>query len=184
MLFGNIAKPPNLLIFRGLHTRDFVVTLFEDQPRTERTSEISYSEIPKKFTSVESWPKSTNLLCWECDLLPESYPKFVPMNPEIIDGVRLCDVHGNFCEWNCVIAYIQKKFPTCQHKDLKESACIFESLFTGKRRLVIMESPAKTKMKAYCGKSGITPKQWREEQQTINTEYSVVPFCIDNYRET
>lgn len=166
----------NLLILRGVFAKDFAMNPVNTSSRpTESGTEqsIIYTEIPKRFTSVETWPTFSNLLCWNCSLLPLSYPRFVPLNPEKDkDDKDVCDTHGNFCEWNCVVRYTIKEFPD-QKWDILEAICLFESKFSGKRKKKIMPAPSKTKMAAYCGKDGLSPKQWREQVVKLNNEYAL-----------
>jgi hypothetical protein len=124
---------------------------------------IPYTEMPKKFTGVDSWLKFSNLKCHWCDQLPSSYPKFIPMNLERDkDGEDICDICGHFDEWNCAVAWVEKFFPKDQQWDALKGICLIESKFSGKRREKIMPSPVKTLMKAYSGKDGLTPKQYSD----------------------
>jgi hypothetical protein len=137
-------------------------------------------EMPKKFIGVDSWIKFSNLKCWECDLLPVSYPTFIPANPERTLNGPICDVVGHFCIWNCAVRYVMREYPKEQQPDILESIALFESLFTGIRRQIIKPSPPKTKRREYCGKNGITVAQWREELAQLNTEYSLTHYKMQH----
>ena len=41
---------------------------------------VHYDKVPKVFTTLEAWPRRTNLRCWSCDFNFESRPVFVPMD--------------------------------------------------------------------------------------------------------
>lgn len=186
-MMDNITRKVNLLILRGVYLKDLDTP--EDTPsiqcgankqHTGADAPAEYTEIPKRFTCVKNWPISSNLKCWSCDLLPPSYPKFIPLNPEKGEDNRdECDTYGNFCEWNCAVEYVRKEFPPDQHWDILEDICLFESKFSGQRKEKIVPAPPKIRMAMYCGKHGLTPKEWREELHRLNNEYSVARFRID-----
>lgn len=183
-------KKTNILILRGVYPKDFapVDNIYEktnpDVDRSKIEPAIVYTDMPKKFTSVATWPRFSNLKCCECDQLPTSYPKFIPQNPEKDNaGEDICDVFGHFCEWNCAVRFAQKEFPKEQQPDILQYICLFESKFSGKRKEKIMPCPRKTEMKAYCGNNGITPKQWREKLDAINNDYSLTNYKLEHFRE-
>lgn len=180
-------KGSNLLILRGVFPNDFTLTnsIF-DAPRVQYLPEQpeSYNDLPRQFTSVENWPKFSTLKCWECDQIPMSYPKFIPINPsKDAENRDICDVFGHFCEWNCAVSFVMKELPPDQRWDTLRYLCLFESKFTGRRREKIPPCPPKFLMKAYCGSSGITPKEWRDRLQSLNNEYYVSVYKIDQLRE-
>ncbi len=171
----------NLLILRGVYLNDLTV---EDSSTIGISSPlVEYDEIPKRFTSVTTWPQTTNLLCWSCGLLPLGPPAFVPANPEKDkDGGDVCDVVCNFCGWNCVIEYVMKELPEDQRWDALETVCLFESKFSGRRKEKIMPPLHRTKMAAYCGKGGLTAPEWRAEVARINTEYHLSQYKIEHLK--
>lgn len=187
-------RKTNLLILKGVFPKDF--SAFDmsyvkepkrsDSEAARSTSEGSntvYSRIPKKFIDVASWPKISNLKCWDCDRLPQSYPKFIPLNPERDkDGNDVCDVRGNFCEWNCVVHYVMREYSREQQWDILELVCIIAAKFTGRRREKIMPSPDKTERKEYCGEEGITGKQFQDKIDQLNAEYELTSYKLDDFR--
>jgi hypothetical protein len=184
----DILKISYLLVFKGIHPSEFnsidsSLTKLSIQSTEQPTVSQIYSEIPKKFIDVESWPKFTNLKCWCCSRFFTTYPKFIPTNPEKTQsGKEICDPLGNFCEWNCPIRHIEKEFPKEQQKDAIELVLIFQEKFTGKRREKIMGSPDKTKMQQYCGIKGITEKQYQEEIDKLNVDYDLSSYKLDHFK--
>lgn len=171
----------NLLILCKVYPADFNPTV-----RVEVVHEpaIIYTEIPRRFTGAANWIKFSNLKCWECDLLPRGYPKFVPLYPEKDkNGEDICDAHGHFCEWNCAARYIAHEYAPEQRPDILAALCLFESKFTGRKRKKIMPCPPKTDMKAYCGHSGVTSAQWLAKVEQLNTDYALSSFKIEQLRE-
>lgn len=156
----------NILVLKGVYLRDFEVV--ENIPEPIVEPPMNYDEIPVKFYSIEKWPKSTNLLCWICDEIPSSYPKFLPKNPEKNQEYGdICDVEGNFCSWNCATTYMEQNYPKEQHWDYYELITLFASKWTGKKYRYIAADP-KTRMRQYCGKSGITRKEWVAQFKTVD----------------
>jgi hypothetical protein len=135
-----MSKRTNLLILTGVFD-------FSESTVQANTTSKQYSQIPKRFTSVATWPKNTNLLCWSCGNSFSDYPKFVAMNPEIKNGDDICDVKGNFCRWPCASNYIDKEMPKSQKKDLHRFLTIFESKFSKRRKEIIPCSPPKAMLK-------------------------------------
>lgn len=180
-------KRTNLLTLRGVYPKDFASDPIYDKVGPDVEKKIAepvvvYTELPKKFTSVDTWPKFSNLKCWECDLLPTSYPRFIPMDPEMDkDGNDTCTPYGHFHKWNCAVRYVMREFPRDQQPDVLELICIFESKFSGKRREKIMPSPPKTLMKAYCGKDGITPKQYEDKIMQLDNDYGLSSYLMNHF---
>lgn len=151
----------NLLLIKGLSPSDFETKV----DKVEFDPDDMYMEIPSIFRDVETWPKSTNLLCWTCDGVVKGYPKFMPSDPRIEDGIDVCKPNGNFCRWGCVQAYIDKYMPEHLRSDTSTLLCKFANKFKedGKKRVIkFASSEPKFIMKAYCGPMGIT----REEYNT------------------
>lgn len=176
-------KRSNILILRGVFPRDFTTTdVFHTNPtpRTE-VATLTYSDIPKQFTSTTTWPKSTNLKCWECDQTFTTQPAFVPMNIERVGDNDVCDPHGNFNTWNCAVRYTMREFPKELQWDLLQGICLYEAKFTGHRRQKIMPAYPKTLMKAYCGSGGLTPKQYSDKNEQMNSDYAMSQFKVEHF---
>lgn len=168
-------EPPNVLFLRGCFLSDCksIEDKFDEKLLNEgsygNTYEIkntTYDKIPKTFTSLESWKKSTNLKCWYCDCTFESVPLFIPKNVEK-DGSM--GVLGNFCSWNCASSHINLHFDS----DQKWEKCLLLKLlyrdFTGDEINEILPAPNKTEMIQYGGKK--TPQQFKDELSKKNKQY-------------
>lgn len=137
-----------------------------------------YSEIPKRFTGVANWPQKTNLLCWCCSCKFDTYPKFIPLDPEKVKGEDECAVKGNFCMWECAALYVTERYANPTRGDLLYLICLFESKFTGYRREKMPLAPEKTEMKEYCGDGGLTEAEWQARAQTISdSRSSALAIC-------
>jgi hypothetical protein len=178
-MINNMNKKSNIIILKGIYPKDFNQNLTIIGKITH--DQISYTDIPKRFISKETWPEYTNLKCWGCDEIPQSYPKFIPVNPVIKDNMDTCDVLGNFCEWNCAVRYVTKEFSKEQLWDTLQYVCLFESKFSNSKKEKILPSPPKTILKEYCGSSGITRKQFKERIQTINSNYELTTYKLEHF---
>lgn len=176
----------NLLILRGLTINDFAHSDSIYEPATVSKSlsdaqNIAYTELPSKFTSAMEWSKLfSNRKCWECDLQPMSYPKFIPENPTIESGEDVCDVHTHFCEWTCVVAYVMKNFTKEKIPDIMKTISLFESKFSSRYRENIPAALPKTIMKPYIGNNGLTPKQFQEKNAAINADFDLTTFKLEH----
>jgi hypothetical protein len=143
-----------IIIVKGISTSDLAVIDVKQRPQK---AVFKYGEIPKRFTDVELWPKSSNLLCWSCDRSVIGYPKFIPLNATVIKGNDTCNVMGNFDKWACALSYANAHLPKHIYWDICENIRTFSQKFgsiTDDSNTV--PAPNKTLMKQYCGDSGIT----------------------------
>jgi hypothetical protein len=178
------TKKSNLLVFRGVFNRDLSPAdhIYSTKKDAVVSDQQIYTEMPKRFVSTETWIKFSNLKCWWCDQMPAGVPKFIPVSiGKDHSGNIVCDVYGHFDEWNCAISYAEREFPPSQVADVLSAICLFESLFSGRRKLKIMGAPPKTLMKAYSGNAGLTPTQYRDQVLRLNTEYGLGCFKIEQY---
>lgn len=178
-----VAKS-NLLVLKGLRAEDFAekISIFESKiPIADTATELSYNEVPAKFTSAESWSQvRSNRLCWMCGLPPTSYPKFVPENPRVESGDDVCDVKTHFCEWTCVSRYVRREYSLARIPDIMQTVCLFESKFSGRLRTVIPEGLPHTLMKPYSGNCGLTPAQYREKNAAIYRDNDLSTVKIEH----
>lgn len=181
----SLPSRSNLLVLCGLTLKDFtrLDSIYDANAVTKpvESAQTVYTELPTKFVSATEWMKLfSNRKCWECDLTPTSYPKFVPENPTIESGEDVCDVHSHFCEWTCVVAYVMKNYPKDKISGVLKTVSLFESKFSGRYRERIPASLPKTIMKPYCGNSGLTAKQYQEKNAAINADFDLTTFKLEH----
>lgn len=158
----------SLLLIKGLSPFDFEVKT----DKVEFDPDDMYMEIPKMFRGVESWLKTTNLLCWNCGGSCKSYPRFLPSDPRIENGIEVCKVTGNFCTEGCVQAYIDIYLPEHMRADASSLLCRFADKFpksSHKTKKVIKYAPSEPKfiMKAYCGPNGLSREEYDERRDAM-----------------
>lgn len=114
-------------------------------PTIESTNTYMYNKIHDVFTTCETWPKKTNLKCWHCDFTFESTPVFIP---SYISNSQW-GVLGNFCSFNCAMAYI-KDYHRDNNSYTKNLLELYYK-FHGTRIYFIKESPSRHIMEKYGG---------------------------------
>jgi hypothetical protein len=176
-------------VIDNLKTDFIVVDQFEDM-ETLTNDEVSRvvnadSELPNIYTDIDNWPKSTNLACWYCSLCFKGKPWFIPVawTRGVIDREKVTyDINlnfpqsdqciettiirtdGNFCSPFCAKRYIEeyKKYtPNIRKKNINMLHYQCEQ-FLGYNPNYIPSAPDKTKMKKYCGESGITESEYQK----------------------
>jgi hypothetical protein len=149
---------------------------------------IAYDKIPAVFVDVESWPKSTNILCWCCSMEFGGRPYFIPERIKSHkDGGTEMITHGVFCTANCAIRYLNTEYSDKSNSagsklsnwDAYHGVKIVHRLFTGRSVEKIDPSPPKTIMRQYGG--DLTESQYREMLGTFSNSYSLGNFEIDHY---
>ena len=164
------------LILTGVFMRDLdkiSAQLTSSIPSQTVESVSIFTPLPSRFTGVDTWPKTSNRLCWSCDLIPRDYPRFIPMNMAEVDGHEVCDAYGHFNTWNCAVRYINRELQPEQRECARRRISIFEAMFSGKYKEKIVEAPNKVIMKAYCGDVGITPQQYCDRIDALNEMYDI-----------
>jgi hypothetical protein len=163
---------PRFLILAGVRLSDLVVKT--PCVNTVTPSVKVYSEIPKEFTDVKTWPTFTNLKCHHCGVIPKDYPRFIPTNPrKDAAGKFRCGVIGVFHTWNCAAAYIETQIPERIRRETQRVLCIVEEKFTGRRRAYIPAAPPCTEKREYCGSSGLTPVEYDRKIADLDAVCSI-----------
>ncbi len=146
-----------------------------------------YDKIPLTFTNIDDWPKTTNLLCRNCNRVPKARPWFEPQSIAPIsrgyigklisskDLVRkhishdyCMNVKGVFCTANCVMRYT-----LTNSKDLSDRLnkiqmlLILHEIFTGRTVTNIEPSPVATEMIQYGGL--LSEADYQKKIDDINT---------------
>lgn len=131
-----------------------------------------YDKLPLLFTTIEEWPKKTNLLCWACTRSIKSRPWFEPQSIDprgkgpsgvVISGDKLkrnitkvydynIGVRGSFCSAHCVMRYILDRTKDLSERINKIAMLrIVYEIFTGKPIIDIVPSPPHYELQQYGG---------------------------------
>lgn len=69
-------------------------------------SEIKYDALPDEFTTLEEWPKKTNLHCYNCGCTTKRRPFFIPHI--ILNDVIKRGHNPMMCSPNCAVFYLKQ----------------------------------------------------------------------------
>jgi len=181
----SVYKQPNILFLKGIVENDIKTDddMF-DKKFVEHIEDIklplvlphSFSEIPTKFTSWETWPKTSNLKCWSCNRNFKTTPIFIVDDfCHDISGIRVITPKGNFCSDNCAQHYINLNYHRGDRDDKTKYQLMMHKERTGENVLIIQPSPDKVIMKDYCGNEGISEEEFGKLIDKLNTEFRL---CI------
>lgn len=131
-----------------------------------------YSEPPREFVSLDTWPKSTNIPCWNCDIQFAGRPW--PIVDYFFcdrDGNRRIRTKGCFHSANCAMAYINNEYTNDQERDDKIRGLLYiYKKFTGKNINIIKPAYSKTEMKKYKGPNGWTVDEYIRKNEELNID--------------
>jgi hypothetical protein len=140
--------------------------------RKENDSESVISSIKQiNLENIQdTWPLSTNHLCWWCTLEVDGRPIFLPLEKDK-NGVYQCI--GNFCSFSCMKSYIYYEI---NDESYDESlACdMYHSLTAKMNWHQISCAPKKVQMKIYGGE--LTIKEYKK----ITTNHTDTFISVEN----
>lgn len=125
-----------------------------------------WDKIPSTFTSLDNWPKQTNIRCWYCTLKFKSVPWFIIKSITQNAGGKVMNVTGNFCSCGCLMGFVKKNYSKREHFDIYHNVYSLYTIMTGKKKLTILESPDIYNLKFYGGSMSI--EKYKEELEKVN----------------
>lgn len=155
-------RPPNILRLSGISVKDYVSTddllerqLLEDasDAHASEQDDTAWDKIPMTFTSLDEWPLSTNLRCWDMDCTFDGRPAFIATYVvENGEGELEIGVKGNFATFNNAARYIISHYSDREER-LKalDLLCLVYRLFTGRKVARIEPAPPKERKLQYGG---------------------------------
>jgi len=153
-----------------------------DQP-TDAPVELPFDKIPKVFTSISEWPRSTNLRCWECGQQFDSPPKFIctyVVEDESTPSGFSLGVLGNYCSFNDAALAISKEPPKDRPK-YRENLLIEYYLFTGTRVSEVRPAVPRTAMAAYGGGT-LSMSQWWSANRALDPRHGPQDYSLGSIR--
>ncbi len=148
-----------------------------------------FDKIPMIFTDLDTWPKSINLLCWNCRRSIKGRPWFEPQSIDPINKGKVgefipsknlnrtgivqesycINVKGCFCSANCVMRHIHIFSKDLADKLNKISMLLFVyEIFTGNRVVSIQPAPLITDMVQYGGT--LTDQEYQKKIDEYNSD--------------
>lgn len=169
-------KEPNILFLKGIHLDDIIpiedlyqqeiLNSIDGTSQEIENKEIIYNKIPKQFTTLENWTKTTNLRCWFCSLKFKTMPWFIIENTNYYsEGIKY-DIKGNFCSCGCLMGFVKKFYNNRDNFDIYQYVYKLYNIFYNKKIMEIMPSPEKYNLKIYGGDYDID--EYKNEIKKIN----------------
>lgn len=165
--------------------------LLERFDTANRVVKNTYDKIQPIFTTLETWPKSNNILCWNCDGISDSMPVFVPTHVKILSETSLeMSTLGSFCWFNCASAYINSSIPVHKKTEYFKNLLYLYKIMTGRTITNILPSDLRYVMHKYGGpKSQIEyyesiQKLKESHMLDIDSEYVFNKDSFSNIRPT
>jgi hypothetical protein len=172
-------EQPDILFLRGCFVSacNNIEDLFDERlvescsnTKIYDTHDNKYNNIPRVFTSLDSWIKKTNVKCWSCTLTFDTIPLFVPtaISDPIAPTKTFCDmdVLGNFCSWACSSRYVHISSDSHVKWERYEMLKLLHKIMTGTRVSEIEQAPCPTIMVQYGGKS--TKQEYKKILRTTD----------------
>jgi hypothetical protein len=153
-----MTEVPKVLFIRNATKKELRVPVKKDEAVI-----VQYQKLPSKFTSLSSWPKQTDLCCWQCTLPFDGPPKFIPtfFEPSNEPGRYTIGVSGVFCHFNAARDFIIKNYSNCdQIEQLNKLKLLYKVFNDGKSMPDFGEYPSPFIMAKYGGEK--TEEEFRE----------------------
>lgn len=115
-------------------------------------------KLPQVLKSLNDWPQTTNLACWNCTRKFTNRPWYIP-------GETLLTVNGNFCNAPCSIAWILKNKEFDNINTRKQLSELSRKMFD-LTIIAFIGAPNHTVINTYGGP--LTPEEYEQEIQHIN----------------
>jgi hypothetical protein len=142
----------------------FTKTLMEHIADADTSNRVVYDKIPPYFTGMETWPKHTNLHCWNCDFAFASFPVFLPIHIEHTEnGIKMSTL-GNFCTFYCAASYDMYMYDNVYANNL----LYLMKHVTGKAVKFVNLAHRKVSMEKYGG--DLSDMEFQEKLRLLDTE--------------
>jgi hypothetical protein len=116
---------------------------------------VNHTPLPKCFTGLKTWPKTSNFRCNTCIRRFKSIPLFMPKSI-ISNGENVViNYEGVFCGFCCIMTYINRTYPINTyehiHSKFKKLTCVLYKLIYSKRVNNISPAPYFTELIEFGG---------------------------------
>jgi hypothetical protein len=172
-------KLSKILFIKGVFLNNCtpIDDLFEQQLMDQITADkpiIKYDKLPSTFTSIDKWTKTVNIQCWNCNLMFDTIPVFIPLSVEVVS----CDnynigVEGCFCSFTCASYFIDIKYKKIYDNINKKNMLkLLWKIFHKSTNMIkfFSNAPCKYNMIHYGGDRSI--KDFKSEIQKIENKLS------------
>jgi len=163
-------NPPKILFIKNVYLKDCIKMddLFEQKLIDENTIDPSitgyekYKLLPLFFTSLETWPTTTNINCWYCSLTFDTIPIFIPTSIEMSGSQLIFGREGCFCSFSCAKTYIDIYYSNIRHNVNKYNMLelLFKEIY-GRKPRDIKPAPHHHTMLQYGG--NLSAQEYRDK---------------------
>jgi len=134
---------------------------------------IKYTLVPKHYSCMNNWIKTSNLLCWNCHLSFDTIPLFVPVGTvpkanDINPGIKYIIPYGNTCSFGCTMNYIIENNDINIPNKNESRRLLYRILAEVTMDIkIISPHPSYKVLKLYKGHSGITTQEYIQKYRTV-----------------
>jgi hypothetical protein len=199
------SKAPKILFIKGVFKRDcisddiFEQKILENSDITQQVSNpigtvdnngdmqygidsnfIKYDKLPNIFESIETWPKKTNLLCWNCTLPFNSVPVFIPkvleplsirnranMNMSDFQNLSI-SVKGVFCGFGCCVDFVNNtNYSSVYKTETINKIKLLHKIFYGRNMKDVSYYPHPSLMSMYGGNMTVEDYKVEKDKHTL-----------------
>lgn len=176
-------KKPNILFFKKINPDNYLIEeifrlrLIESIEDTKSYDVIdsTNTKIPSCFTTLEDWPKKTNIKCWSCHRQFEFTPVTIITNHKDVDGKRISSIEGIFSSFPCAMLYIEKNYSGERMRDITRLLYELFNIFNGVYPIYIMPMIEPYNMSYYGG--NMSAEEYDKE------EIRRIKMCTNNFND-
>ncbi|MGL5936419.1 MAG: hypothetical protein ACRCZI_12460 [Cetobacterium sp.] len=150
-----VNKIPKVLFIKGVFKKDCVTDDMFDKKIMENVFDnkamgmgfdeqedfsVSYNKLPATFENIDVWPKTTNLICWNCHQAFNTIPVFIPgviepttsKDPENSKQKFVISVYGVFSSFGCALSFVESRnYPLNEKIEIHNKLNLLHRLFYG-----------------------------------------------------
>ncbi len=153
------VKLPTILFLEGVFIKDYKWSTLQADWQTSiqrKEEDITNEQVPILFRGLDTHPKKTSLLCWNCCRVPSGRPWFEPqtciINFKNKEEITM-QANGIFCSVHCVKRYIitYTKDPVQVLNKSKMLKVLYSIFNNGKQIEDILPAPPHTERRVFGG---------------------------------
>ncbi len=165
----------NILFLKGVSLSSFVSIedkfnqdILSMDKKDKPKSDTVWDHIPRHFTTLDKWVKSTNIRCWNCSMRFKSQPWFIILYCNNTHNEKVYDIRGNFCSCGCLLGFVNLYYNKRDHFDVYQNVYKLYEIMYGKRIDDIKVPKDKLNLKMYGG--SMTIEEYQKHLQVVNEE--------------
>lgn len=165
----------HILFLKGVSLSNFVSIedkfnqdILQTDKKGKQRSDVVWDRIPRHFTTLDKWVKSTNLRCWYCSMRFKSQPWFIIIYCNNTQESKVYDIRGNFCSCGCLLGFVELYYNKRDNFDIYRNVYKLYEIMYGKHIDLIRVPSDKLNLKMYGG--DMTLDDYQKHLQQVNEE--------------